>query len=132
VTTTEDLKCLILVLEDIEEIRDGLSKLLKVDGYRVELARTLEDAILKAIRQPPDLILVCLAGSTTSIIQVAIQIRQGAELKKDIPIVFFDVGEVDEGAEVALEDNLYLTKPDNFNQLRALLRKLLISKTLTP
>ena len=117
---------LILVVEDIEETRDGIEKLLKADGYRVVLARTVEDAILRAKNEPPDLLLVSLAGSTTEIIQVAKQIRQEAKLlEEQVPIVIFCIGEVAEGEEVTIEDNVYLTHPDNFNQLRALLRRLL-------
>ena len=63
----------------IEETRDGIEKLLKVDGYRVESARTVEEATLKARFQPPDLLLVSLAGSTAGIIRVAKQIREQKE-----------------------------------------------------
>src|ERR1043165_3310802 len=52
----------ILVVEDVHETRDGIEKLLKVDGYRVMLARDELDAIESAQRQRPDLILVSLAG----------------------------------------------------------------------
>ena len=55
----------ILVVEDIHETRDGIEKLLKVDGYRVVLARDELDGIERAQRQRPDLILVSLAGTPT-------------------------------------------------------------------
>lgn len=125
VTTNRDVGWLILVVEDIEETRDGIEKLLKAEGYRVEPARSLEDAIQRAKRQPPDLLLVSLAGTTAEVIQSAKQIRQEAESKELVPIVIFCIKDVAEGEEVAIEDNVYLTRPDNFNQLRALLRRLL-------
>ena len=53
---------IILVVEDVHETRDGIEKLLKVDGYRVVLARDELDGIESAQRQRPDLILVSLAG----------------------------------------------------------------------
>ncbi len=125
-TTNKEVNWLILVVEDVEEIRDGIEKLLLADGYRVEPARTVEEAILKAKRASPDLLLVSLAGSTNEIIQSAHQIRQGAGLlEAQVPIVIFCIKEVAEGEEVAIEGNVYLTRPDNFNQLRALLRQLL-------
>jgi DNA-binding response OmpR family regulator len=125
VTTNKAANWLILVVEDIEETRDGIEKLLKAEGYRVEPARSPDDAIERAKRQLPDLLLVSLAGSTEEIIQSARQIRHGAELKEHIPIVIFCIKEVPEGEEVAVEGNIYLTRPDNFNQLRALIRRLL-------
>ena len=44
---------LILVVQDVEETRDGLEKLLKTDGYRVDAARVKDDAVVRAQRQPP-------------------------------------------------------------------------------
>ncbi len=124
--TNKEVSWLILVVEDIEETRDGIEKLLKSDGYRVEPARTVEDAILKAKREPPDLLLVSLAGSTSEVIGLARQIRHRAEvLEEQVPIVIFCIKDVGEGQEVAIEGNVHLTRPDNFDQLRALLRRLL-------
>jgi DNA-binding response OmpR family regulator len=126
VTTNNDVSWIILVVEDIEETRDGIEKLLKAEGYRVQPARTVEDAILRAKLQPPDLLLVSLAGPTEGIIRAAKQIRQEAGLLEHlVPIVIFSIKEVGEGEEVAIEGNVYLTQPANFDQLRALLRRLL-------
>ena len=47
---------LILVVQDVEETRDGLEKLLTGDGYRVEAARAEDDAVVRAQRTPPDLL----------------------------------------------------------------------------
>ena len=55
---------IILVVEDVQETREGIEKLLMVDGYRVALARDEQDGIESARRQRPDLILVSLAGVT--------------------------------------------------------------------
>ena len=121
---------LILVVEDVEEIRDGIEKLLLVDGYRVEPARTLHEATLKALLQPPNLVLMCPAGPNAQVIQAARQIRQEAALDKSIPIVIFCVEEIPEGEEVAIGHNIYLTHLDNFNQLRVLLLRLLSANQL--
>src|SRR6185503_18536440 len=40
-----DTSSIILVVEDVNETRDGIEKLLKADGYRVTLARDERDAI---------------------------------------------------------------------------------------
>jgi len=115
----------ILVVEDVEEIRDGIEELLKVDGYRVDPARDEQDAILRAKREAPDLILVSLQGRHVQVVEAARRIRKGAKLSEDIPVVIFCIQTVAEGAEVEIERNIYITRPDNFDQLRRFLIRLL-------
>ena len=116
---------IILVVEDINETRDGIEKLLKADGYRVTLARDERDAIESAQREPPNLILVSVAGLPREVVIAARQIREVAGLEANVPVVVFCIAEIDEGAEVAIGQNVYITRPDNFNQLRTLLARLL-------
>jgi hypothetical protein len=40
--------------------------------------------------------------------------------------VVFCFPSIDEGAEVAAGHNVYMTRPDNFDQLRAILSRLLL------
>ena len=116
---------IILVVEDITETRDGIEKLLKADGYRVALARDERDAIESALRQPPDLILVSLAGSPREVNLAARRIRQRAAVGESVPVVVFCNQEIAEGDEIAIGHNVHVTRPDNFNQLRSLLARLL-------
>jgi CheY-like chemotaxis protein len=116
---------LILVVEDIQETLDGIEKLLKVDGYRVALARDEQDAIESARREPPSLILVSLGGLPREVIVSARRIRESAEVGEDVPVVIFCIEEIPEGDEVAIGENVHVTRPDNFNQLRSLLTRLL-------
>lgn len=115
----------IMVVEDVHETREGIEKLLTADGYFVTLARHETDAIEQAHLSRPNLILVSLAGSPHEVIASARQIRDRALLGDDVPIVIFCVVELSEGDEVGLGHNLHITRPDNFNQLRSLLRRLL-------
>lgn len=115
----------ILVVEDVEEIRDGIEKLLSVDGYRVQTARGERDAIECAGGKYPDLILVGLGAPPREVIETARRIRERAKLDEKVPIVIFSTDEVAEGAEVAIGQNVYLTDPDNFDQLRRLIARLL-------
>jgi CheY-like chemotaxis protein len=115
----------ILVVEDIEETRDGIEELLQADGYRVKPARSERDAIESALRQRPDLILVSLAGVSGDVVGTARRIRERAQLGETVPIVLFCIGEVAEGDEVAIGDNVHITRPENFNQLRGLFTRLL-------
>jgi len=121
----EHRAAIILVADDVEETRDGIERLLKADGYRVSAARSEQDAVERAERQAPDLILVSLSGSSDDAIASAVRIRRLAGLGDEVPVVIFCVQTVDEGAEVALGTNVYITRPDNFDQLRGLLGRLL-------
>lgn len=116
---------LILVVEDVDETRYGMEKLLMADGYRVSLARHESEAIESAQQKCPDLILVSLAGSPNDIIMAAERIREAAKVGARVPVVIFWVEGIDEGEEVAIDQNVHLTCPDNFNQLRGLMVRLL-------
>lgn len=120
-----DTSPLILVVEDVAETRDGIEKLLKADGYRVSLGRDEPDAIESALRNRPDLILVSLAGSPREVSATARRIRERARIRDEVPVVIFCDEEIGEGDEVAIGQNVYVTRPDNFNQLRGLLTRLL-------
>src|SRR5688572_12754116 len=117
ITTTElDLSPIILVVEDVHETRDDIEKLLIADGYRVAVARDERDAIESAHRTRPDLILVSLAGLTGEVVFSARSIRQRAEVGERVPVVVFWIEGIAEGEEVEIEENVHLTRPDNFNQ----------------
>jgi CheY-like chemotaxis protein len=115
---------LILVVLDVEETRDGVEALLKADGYRVDAARDEEDAVIRTQRKHPDLILVNLGMAFVEVIVAARRIRERAELNEEVPVVIFCVDGVGEGDEVEIGQNVYVTRPDSFNQLRGLLGRL--------
>jgi CheY-like chemotaxis protein len=116
---------LILVLEDVYETRDGIEKLLTADGYRVASARDELDTIESAQHTQPDLILVSLTGLTGEVLAMVHRLRERMALRDQIPVVVFYVEDIAEGQEVAIAGNIYLTRPDNFNQLRNLVARLL-------
>jgi CheY-like chemotaxis protein len=120
-----DATLTILVVEDIEETRDGIELLLKATGYRVAGARDEQCAVESARRKRPNLILVCLGGLPRDVIVAARHIREQAELGEAVPVVIFCTAAVSEGDEVAIGQNVYVTCPDNFDQLRNLLARLL-------
>ena len=115
----------ILIVEDVQETRDSIEDLLKHDGYRVDAARDEIEAMERAERNHPDLILVSLAGAPEGVIAAAQRIRLRGRLSQHTPIVIFSLGIVPQGAEEELSGNIYVTVPDNFNQLRALLTRIL-------
>jgi CheY-like chemotaxis protein len=124
-TTRSDRRhAIILVVNDVEETRDSIVVLLTSDGYHVVAARDVDDAVEQARRQQPDLILVSLGGRPVEMIRQAARIRQKAGLGDGIATVVFCIPMIAEGAEVSIGHNLYATRPDNFDQLRAFLARL--------
>ena len=120
-----DMNPIILVVEDVQETREGIERLLIVDGYRVALARDEHDGIKSARQQRPDLILVSLEGLPREVILSARRIRESAAIGEDVPVVVFCIDEIAQGDEIAIGENVHVTRPDNFNQLRSLLARLL-------
>jgi two-component system, OmpR family, response regulator MprA len=120
-----DTSSIILVVEDVAETRDGIEKLLKADGYCVAVARDERDAIESAQLRHPDLILVSLAGLPDEVIISARRIREHAQVGEKVPVVLFCIEGIGEGGEVDIGQNVHVTRPDNFNQLRSLLTRLL-------
>jgi DNA-binding response OmpR family regulator len=125
----DNMPPIILVVEDVHETRDGIETLLTADRYRVAMARDERDAIESAQRTTPDLILISLAGSPREVIFSALGIRQRAAVGEGVPIIVFGIEGIDEGDEVAIGKNVHLTRPDNFNQLRSLIARLLNQNT---
>jgi CheY-like chemotaxis protein len=115
----------ILVVEDVQETRDAIEALLKRDGYWVDPARNEHDAVEKIRLNSPDVILISLGGTTEHVLSTARGIRERSGLLESTPIVIFSILTIPEGAEVDLEGNIYVTAPDNFNQLRRLLTRVL-------
>lgn len=124
-SSDRDWRPVILVVEDVEETRSGIERLLTASGYQVSAARDEKEAVLKASLRRPDLILICLGLDVLQVLPTAGRIRERAGLAEEITVVAFCVTSLDEGAEVGAERNVYLTRPDNFDQLRALLDRLL-------
>lgn len=124
-TKDNETEALILVVEDVHETRYGMEKLLIADGYRVSLARDEVDAIENVQQKCPDLILVGLPSSPNEVVLAAKRIRQGVDAGEQVPVVIFCVDGIGEGDEIAIGQNIHLTLPDNFNQLRGLLSRLL-------
>ena len=117
---------LILVVENVYETRAGIDTLLKADGYRVALASAEREAINITRLQQPDLILVSGSALPNNVLVKARGVRKEAGVDEGIPVVVFCAQDISEGEEVAIGGNVYLTNPDNFNQLRRLIARLLV------
>jgi len=116
---------LILVVEDVYETRAGIDTLLKTNGYRVAFAPIEGEPINSTRPERPDLILVSGASLPTDVLGDVTGMRKEAGVGDEVPVVVFCAQDIPEGEEVAIGGNVYLTNPDNFNQLRGLVARLL-------
>jgi CheY-like chemotaxis protein len=118
----------ILVVDDVEDTRDGLAVLLQSDGYTVKAARSEASAIECALRRPPQLILINLAGSLEDVVAAGRRINLGANLRDRVPVVLFCSEGIEE-TKLHLGGCLYSMQPDNFNHLRDFLQHLMHGST---
>jgi response regulator RpfG family c-di-GMP phosphodiesterase len=79
-----DTNSIILVVEDVNETRDGIEKILKADGYRVTLAWDEKATIESAQREPPNLILVRRGRVTSRSCIAARHIRELAAVGRGL------------------------------------------------
>ncbi len=115
---------LILVVEDVEETRDGIEALLKHSGYQVACARDESHAAEKILTQPPNLILISLGVATADKIAIATRLAPLTQ-PNEVSVVILEDEAIAEGAETEVSAGIYLARPDNFDQLRRLFRRLL-------
>ena len=65
----------ILVVDDEEQIRRALKSILGSRGYSLSLATTAQEALLKVIDEPPDLVVLDLMLPDRSGIEVCRELR---------------------------------------------------------
>ena len=113
----------ILVVDDEEQIRRALKSILSTRGYSLELAATGQDALLKAIDTPPDLVVLDLMLPDISGIEVCRELRTWMTA----PILILSVRSNEADKITALDEGAddYLTKPFSAGELLARIRALL-------
>jgi two-component system KDP operon response regulator KdpE len=113
----------ILVVDDEEQIRRALRSILRTRDYKVTEAATGEAALLAAIDDPPDLVVLDLMLPDVSGIEVCRELRTWLTA----PILILSV-RANEGDKItALDEGAddYLTKPFSAGELLARIRALL-------
>lgn len=113
-----------LVVEDFEDSRFMMRRLLEMAGYSVLEASDGEQAVKMAVESRPVLILMDLSLPKLDGLSATRQIRQKKGLKK-VPIVAVSAHDSPESRTEALDAgcNEYVTKPIDFDHLHALLRR---------
>jgi CheY-like chemotaxis protein len=116
----------VMVVEDFEDNRFMMRRLLEMSGYRVLEAINGEEAVTLAHSERPQLILMDLSLPQLDGLAATRRIRQHAELR-DVPIVAVSAHDTADFHADALAAgcNDYVTKPIDFDQLEALLSRLL-------
>lgn len=116
----------ILVVEDFEDNRFMMRRLLEMSGYRVVEAVNGEQAVEAAERERPDLILMDLSLPKLDGLAATRRIREQDGAGR-IPIVAVSAHDTTDFHADALAAgcNEYVTKPIDFDQLEELLTRLL-------
>jgi two-component system, cell cycle response regulator DivK len=116
----------VMVVEDFEDNRFMMRRLLEMSGYRVLEAINGEEAVAVARRENPSLILMDLSLPLLDGLAATRRIRQYPELRA-VPIIAVSAHDTaDFHAEaLAAGCNDYVTKPIDFAQLEVLLSSLL-------
>lgn len=115
----------VLVVEDFEDNRFMMRRLLEMSGYRVLEAVNGQQAVEMVHENSPDIILMDLSLPKLDGLAATRRIRQRADMKK-VPIIAVSAHDTaDFHAEaLAAGCNEYVTKPIDFDQLIKLLDKL--------
>jgi two-component system cell cycle response regulator DivK len=116
----------VMVVEDFEDNRFMMRRLLEMSGYRVVEAINGEQAVELAERERPGLILMDLSLPLLDGLAATRRIREHEELR-EVPIVAVSAHDTADFHADALAAgcNDYVTKPIDFDQLEALLERLL-------
>ncbi len=116
----------IMVVEDFEDNRFMMRRLLEMSGYRVVEAENGEEAVTRAGEEQPDLILMDLSLPLLDGLAATRRIRQNVKLR-EVPVVAVSAHDTaDFHAEaLAAGCNEYVTKPIDFDQLEEVLSRLL-------
>lgn len=106
------IKKRILVVDDEEIVRDVIRDLLELEGYNIIEAVNSKEAIAKAKKTPPDLIILDLIIPTIGGMEVC-EILKKEEKTKFVPIIMLTGRIMEEdklmGLEIGADD--YITKP---------------------
>ena len=122
----------ILLIEDDLSLIDGLEFSLRKNGFEVDVARTIKEALAQLVAQKYDLLLLDLTLPDGSGFEICRKARQTS----NVPIIFLTASDEEVNVVMGLDmgGDDYITKPFKLNELisriNALLRRASISKAL--
>ena len=116
----------VLLVEDTEDNRFMMRRLLELDGYRVVEAMNGEEAVKLAKAECPQLILMDLSLPVIDGLAATRLIRKLPDCQRTPIIAVSAHDTADFQSEAILAGcNSYITKPINFNELETLIGQLL-------
>jgi len=116
----------VLLVEDTEDNRYMMRRLLEMTGYRVVEAMNGEEAVKMAASESPQLILMDLSLPVIDGLAATRLIRKLPQLEST-PIIAVSAHDTSDFQSEAIDAgcNSYLTKPIDFNELEQLIAKLI-------
>lgn len=121
----------VLLVEDFEDSRFSLSKLLEIEGYEVLEAVDGAEAVNLALSAKPDLILMDLSLPIVDGLSATKQIREHESQSQDsvyrVPIIALSAHDVSDFHKRARDAGCtdYVTKPIDFETLMGVMSKYL-------
>lgn len=127
--TEPNNKFTVLLVEDTEDNRFMMRRLLEMTGYRVIEAMNGEEAVNLARTEMPQLILMDLSLPVIDGLAATRLIRKIPEFEAT-PIIAVSAHDTSDFQSEAIHAgcNRYITKPIDFNELEALIEELLKTK----
>jgi two-component system, NtrC family, response regulator HydG len=127
--TKQKTKARVLVVDDEQSARSGLEKLLRQDGYEVDVASDGVAALAVAAERPPDVVVTDLKMPRMDGVELLKKLR---EQDIDLPVImvtaFGDVSSAVVAMRHGAED--YLTKPVDFDALALAIERALERRDL--
>jgi CheY-like chemotaxis protein len=120
----------ILVVEDRDDLRQGLAQLLELHGFLVADASTGEDALEQLTSDPEGFALILLdlmLPGTVSGRQLRQQQLANPALAT-IPTIVLSAADLDHRERVGLAPDAWLDKPYRFDDLMELIRRYVVSE----
>jgi DNA-binding NtrC family response regulator len=119
----------ILVVDDEKNIREGLGKVLELDGYKVLLACDGKEAVQNLNRGDVDLVITDLRMPNLSGEEV---LQKATTMSPSLPVIILTGHGTIENAVQAMKNGAYdyLTKPVNMDRLSLLVQRALSAREL--
>lgn len=113
-------KLLILVVEDDKAVKNLITTTLDIEGYRYHTASRGQEALVEAVSQTPDLMLLDLGLPDMDGMEIIRKVRSWSKMPIIVVSARSDDGDKIDALNAGADD--YLTKPFNVEELLARLR----------
>jgi len=120
----------ILVVEDRDDVRQGLAQLLELHGFLVADARTGEEALQQLMSDPEGYALILLDLMLPGAVSGReVRLRQMQHpLLAPVPTVVVSASDMDHRERLGLHPDAWLDKPYRFDDLLQLVKRYVVSE----